>query len=94
MLTTRATARLDDRSGCGRGVFRRGGAPENIVLRLNDTNIAPNGGPSGGSRSQVVIGNAIKKGCDQRQHQDRQDYGRGHDGVGRGYPVSMEYNKH
>jgi aldehyde oxidoreductase len=40
-------------------------APENIVLRLNDTGIAPNGGPSGGSRSQVVIGNAIKNGCDQ-----------------------------
>ncbi len=40
-------------------------APENIVLRLNDTALAPNGGPSGGSRSQVVIGNAIKNGCDQ-----------------------------
>ncbi|MEI2659680.1 MAG: molybdopterin cofactor-binding domain-containing protein [Bifidobacterium adolescentis] len=38
---------------------------ENIVMRLNDTGIAPNGGPSGGSRSQVVIGNAIKNGCDQ-----------------------------
>jgi aldehyde oxidoreductase len=40
-------------------------APENIVLILNDTGIAPNSGPSGGSRSQVVIGNAIKNGCDQ-----------------------------
>jgi aldehyde oxidoreductase len=40
-------------------------APENIELRLNDTALAPNGGPSGGSRSQVVIGNAIKNGCEQ-----------------------------
>jgi aldehyde oxidoreductase len=40
-------------------------APDQIELRLNDTGIAPNGGPSGGSRSQVVIGNAIKNGCEQ-----------------------------
>ena len=40
-------------------------APTDIELRLNDTGLAPNGGPSGGSRSQVVIGNAIKNGCDQ-----------------------------
>lgn len=39
--------------------------PENIELVLNDTANTPNGGPSGGSRSQVVIGNAIKNGCDQ-----------------------------
>lgn len=40
-------------------------SPKDIVLRLNDTGTAPNGGPSGGSRSQVVIGNAIKNGCEQ-----------------------------
>jgi aldehyde oxidoreductase len=39
-------------------------APEKIKLALNDTAYAPNGGPSGGSRSQVVIGNAIKNACE------------------------------
>jgi aldehyde oxidoreductase len=38
--------------------------PTQIKLVLNDTALAPNGGPSGGSRSQVVIGNAIKNACD------------------------------
>ena len=40
-------------------------APEEIKLVLNDTGTAPNAGPSGGSRSQVVIGNAIKNGCEK-----------------------------
>jgi len=40
-------------------------APEQIKLVLNDTRICPNGGPAGGSRSQVVIGNAIINGCEQ-----------------------------
>ncbi len=40
-------------------------APEQINLVLNDTAQCPNGGPAGGSRSQVVIGNAIKNGCEQ-----------------------------
>ncbi len=39
--------------------------PSQIKLVLNDTALAPNGGPSGGSRSQVVIGNAIKDGCEK-----------------------------
>jgi len=39
--------------------------PEKIKLIMNDTGLVPNAGPSGGSRSQVVIGNAIKNGCDQ-----------------------------
>ena len=39
--------------------------PEQIKLVLNDTGTAPNAGPSGGSRSQVVIGNAIVNGCEQ-----------------------------
>jgi aldehyde oxidoreductase len=34
--------------------------PEKIRLELWDTAKAPDGGPAGGSRSQVVIGNAIK----------------------------------
>ncbi len=39
-------------------------APEEIKVVLNDTALSPNGGPSGGSRSQVVIGNAIKNACE------------------------------
>jgi aldehyde oxidoreductase len=37
--------------------------PEQIRLEINDTR-NPNGGPSGGSRSNVFIGNAIKVGCE------------------------------
>ena len=39
--------------------------PTEIHLKLNDTGIAPNSGPAGGSRSQVMIGNAIKNAADQ-----------------------------
>jgi len=39
-------------------------APESIALELNDTGKVPDGGPAGGSRSQVVVGNAIKTACD------------------------------
>ena len=38
--------------------------PEQISLIMNDTALAPNSGPSGGSRSQVMTGNAIKNGCE------------------------------
>ncbi|MCE1252451.1 MAG: molybdopterin-dependent oxidoreductase [Anaerolineae bacterium] len=38
--------------------------PEQIKLVMNDTARTPNSGPSGGSRQQVVTGNAIKNGCD------------------------------
>ncbi len=40
-------------------------APDQIKLMLNDTGTAPNSGPSGGSRSQLMIGNAIVNGCEQ-----------------------------
>lgn len=40
-------------------------APEKIKLVLNDMAFTPNSGPSGGSRQQVVTGNAIKNGCEQ-----------------------------
>jgi aldehyde oxidoreductase len=40
-------------------------APDKIKLVLNDTATAPWGGPAGGSRSQLMIGNAIVNGCDQ-----------------------------
>jgi aldehyde oxidoreductase len=39
-------------------------APDKIRLVLNDTAVCPNGGPAGGSRSQVVVGQAIKAACD------------------------------
>jgi aldehyde oxidoreductase len=39
--------------------------PDQIKLVMNDTGMAPNSGPSGGSRSQVMTGNAIKNGCEQ-----------------------------
>ena len=39
-------------------------APEQIRLVMNDTAMTPNSGPSGGSRQQVVTGNAIKNGCE------------------------------
>jgi len=38
-------------------------APDKIRLYLNDTSICPNGGPAGGSRSQVVVGQGIKAAC-------------------------------
>jgi aldehyde oxidoreductase len=39
-------------------------APEKINLVLNDTGVCPNGGPAGGSRSQVVLGRGIKAACE------------------------------
>ena len=38
--------------------------PKQIKRVMNDTAIVPNSGPSGGSRQQVVTGNAIKAGCE------------------------------
>ncbi len=38
--------------------------PEQIKLVMNDTSITPNSGPAGGSRSQVVTGQAIKAACE------------------------------
>ena len=39
-------------------------SPEKIRLVMNDTAQVPNSGPSGGSRQQVMTGNAIKNGCE------------------------------
>jgi len=39
-------------------------SPDRIRLVMNDTAIDPNSGPSGGSRQQVMTGNAIKNGCE------------------------------
>ncbi len=38
--------------------------PEQIRMVLNDTALAPNSGPSGGSRQQVMTGQAIRVGCE------------------------------
>ncbi len=38
--------------------------PDRIRLVMNDTSKAPNSGPAGGSRSQVMTGKAIQAGCE------------------------------
>ena len=51
--------------GCAHEALRPLGVrPDQIRLELNDTAKAPDGGPAGGSRSQVIIGNAIKIACE------------------------------
>jgi aldehyde oxidoreductase len=45
-------------------LFPLGITPENIHLVMNDTSKVPNSGPAGGSRSQVVTGQAIKAACE------------------------------
>ena len=42
-----------------------GVTPDKIRLIMNDTSKTPNSGPAGGSRSQVVTGNAIRVACEQ-----------------------------
>ncbi len=39
-------------------------APDKIKLVMNDTSICPNSGPAGGSRSQVMTGQATKNACE------------------------------
>lgn len=39
-------------------------APDKIRLVLNDTSVCPNGGPAGGSRSQLAVGQGIKVSCE------------------------------
>jgi len=46
------------------GLKALGIPPEKIRLVMNDTSKAPNSGPAGGSRSQVMTGNAIRVGCE------------------------------
>jgi aldehyde oxidoreductase len=38
--------------------------PEQIKLIMNNMQLTPNSGPAGGSRSNVLVGNAIKVGCE------------------------------
>ena len=49
---------------CHEGLRPLGISPDKIKLVMNDTAMVPNSGPSGGSRQQVMTGNAIKNGCD------------------------------
>jgi aldehyde oxidoreductase len=49
---------------CHEGLRPLGIKPDQIKLVMNDTAIVPNSGPSGGSRQQVMTGNAIKNGCE------------------------------
>jgi aldehyde oxidoreductase len=49
---------------CHEGLRPLGITPDKIKLVMNDTAITPNSGPSGGSRQQVMTGNAIKNGCE------------------------------
>jgi aldehyde oxidoreductase len=49
---------------CHEGLRPLGIKPEQIKLVMNDTAVTPNSGPSGGSRQQVMTGNAIKNGCE------------------------------
>ncbi|WP_207261166.1 molybdopterin-dependent aldehyde oxidoreductase [Desulfovibrio sp. Huiquan2017] len=39
--------------------------PDQVHLMMGDTSFAPPAGPAGGSRSQVVVGQATKNACDQ-----------------------------
>lgn len=39
--------------------------PDQILFYKNDTGICPNSGPAGGSRSQVMTGNAIRVACEK-----------------------------
>jgi aldehyde oxidoreductase len=49
---------------CHEGLRPLGIAPDKIQLVMNDTATCPNSGPAGGSRSQVMTGNAIKNACE------------------------------
>jgi aldehyde oxidoreductase len=49
---------------CHEGLRPLGIRPDQIKLVMNDTGNVPNSGPSGGSRQQVMTGNAIKNGCE------------------------------
>ena len=49
---------------CHEALMPLGLAPDRIKLVMNDTAVTPNSGPAGGSRSQVMTGNAIVNGCE------------------------------
>ncbi len=45
-------------------LYHAGVTPDRIKLVMNDSSKAPNSGPAGGSRSQVVTGQAVRVGCE------------------------------
>jgi len=45
-------------------LYPAGISPDRIKLVMNDSSKAPNSGPAGGSRSQVVTGQAVRVGCE------------------------------
>jgi aldehyde oxidoreductase len=49
--------------------------PEQIRMVINDTLKCPDGGPAGGSRSQVMVGNAIADGCEKLLQAMRKENG-------------------
>lgn len=49
---------------CHEALRPLGISPDKISLVMNDTATVPNSGPSGGSRQQVMTGNAINNGCE------------------------------
>jgi len=49
--------------------------PEQIRLVMNDTQITPNSGPAGGSRSNVMTGNAIRVACENLLEAMKKDGG-------------------
>jgi len=62
--------------------------PDQIKLVLNDTSVCPNGGPAGGSRSQVMVGNAIRIACEMLMDSMRKP-----DGTFRSYQEMVDANK-
>jgi aldehyde oxidoreductase len=61
---------------CHEGLRPLGLRSDQIKLVKNDTALTPNSGPAGGSRSQVMTGNAIKNGCEMLLNAMRKPDGR------------------
>jgi len=60
---------------CHESLRPLGIAPDKIRLVMNDMATVPNSGPSGGSRQQVMTGNAIKNGCEMLMNAMRKSDG-------------------
>lgn len=61
--------------------------PDDIKLVMNDMNLTPNSGPAGGSRSNVLTGNATKVACENLLKAMKKD-----DGTYRTYSEMIEEN--
>ena len=69
-------------------VRKAGYKPDDIKLVLNDMNFTPNSGPAGGSRSNVLTGNATRVACENLMNALRKD-----DGTYRTYNEMVAENK-